>query len=235
LSETNIFTDPATTAPVNPVTSPATNVLPPEVADLVGTGKKYATAEAALASIPHAQKHILTLEEENRLIKAELEKRKTAEELLGELKQSGFQSVATTTKSEITSENIAQLVNQTIEQKELQKKAEQNTQKVISVFTEKFGNKAEEIFKQVAQESGLSISSLNSLAATSPNAVLKLAGLEGKENSFINKPKGTVNTDTLTPTNSDNQLSSRVKPGASTKDVVNAWKIAGQKVGRTYN
>ena len=60
--------------------------------------------------------------------------------------------------------------------------------------------------------------------------------LEGKESSsFVNKPKGTVNTDTLKPTSPDNGLSARVKPGASTKDIVNAWKIAGQKVGRTYN
>ncbi len=81
----SIFTPPET--PAEPISSPKIE-LPPEVLEFVGEGKKYSNPVDALKSVPHAQKHISTLEAELAQTKTELEKRRTAEELLNEIKSS---------------------------------------------------------------------------------------------------------------------------------------------------
>ena len=123
-----------------------------------------------------------------------------------------------------------QLVDQTLEVKERQKAAKSNADTVASKFTEKYGSKAEEVYNSVARDSGLTVQQLNSLAASSPKIVLKLAGLEGQSAPVAAKPNSTVNTEVLGQKPDPNQLSARVKQGATTKDLVNAWKIAGEKV-----
>lgn len=203
--------------------------IPTEAAELVGDGKKYSSVEDALKSVPHAQKHIQTLESELAAAREELAKRKTAEELLDEIK-SGIQPQATPAGSEFDQDKLLQLVDQTLEQKERQRAAKTNAESVASKFTEKYGQKAEEVYNTVAKESGLTVQQLNSLAASSPKIVLKLAGLEGVSAPVAGKPNSTVNTEALNNKIDPSQLSARVKQGATTKDLVNAWKIAGEKV-----
>ena len=203
--------------------------IPTEAVDFVGDGKKYNSVEDALNSVPHAQKHIQTLESELATLKEELTKRKTAEELLDELK-SGIQQPENTTQSVgIDQDKITELLNQTLENREKQAKAKANADAVARKFVEKYGDKAEEVYNRVAQESGLNAQQLNSLAASSPNIVLKLSGLEGSATP-VGKPTSTVNTQALTGKADASTLSARVKPGATTKDLINAWKIAGEKV-----
>lgn len=203
--------------------------IPTEAAELVGDGKKYSSVEDALKSVPHAQKHIQTLESELAAAREELAKRRTAEELLDEIK-SGIQPQATPAGSEFDQDKLLQLVDQTLEYKEKQKAAKGNAESVASKFTEKYGAKAEEVYNTVARESGLTVQQLNSLAASSPKIVLKLAGLEGTSAPVAGKTSSTVNTEALNKTVDPNTLSARVKQGATTKDLVNAWKIAGEKV-----
>lgn len=206
--------------------------LPQDLVELVGEGKKYKSVDDALKSVPHAQKHIATLEEENARIKAELEKRRTAEELLADIR-SGI-NVGEQTQSvtpQITSDTVEQTVAKLLAQREAQSKAQNNVAKVITTFEQSFGdkNKAQEMYTKVAAESGLSIQELNRLSATSPDAVLKLAGLTSKQPAPVGKVHSTVNVDSFN-TGQQPELSARVKQGASTKDLVNAWRIAGEKV-----
>lgn len=202
--------------------------IPTEAVDFIGSGKKYQTPEEALKSVPHAQKHIQTLETELQTLKEELSKRKTAGELLDELK-SGFPQEKTPQGVEITPDKIAELVSQTLTIKEQQKLAEQNTQSVANKFTEKYGEKAEEVYKTIAKESGLTVSQLNTLAASSPNAVLKLAGFD-KGTQIPGKTTSSVNTEAFVKSNPSQGQSARVPKGATTKDLVSAWKAAGDKV-----
>lgn len=236
MSDQSIFngSTPATEA-VSPVVPPSTPTLAPEVAEYVGSGKKYASIEEALKSVPHAQKLIPSLQEELAAAKAELEKRRTTEAILEELKANGLQQQPATTAavSSISQEDVEKLVQRTISQNEVQTRAANNTEAVKNTFISKFGAQAESEYIRIAQESGLSLSDLNRLSATSPNAVLKLAGLEDKKiNPMVTKPTSSINTEALKANQSDPNLSARVKAGASTKDLLNAWKIAGQKVGR---
>ena len=71
------------------------------------------------------------------------------------------------------------------------------------------------------------VEQLNTLAVTSPEAVLKLAGI--KKPASVGKPTSTVNTQGSF-SQPQTELSAKVPlVGASTKDVLNAWRIAGIK------
>lgn len=202
--------------------------IPTEAQDFVGEGKKYKSAEDALRSVPHAQEHIKTLEDEMAQLKEELTKRKTAAELLDEMK-SGIQPTEATPQGvEFDQDRLMQLVNQTIEQKEQQSKAKQNADTVASKFTEQYGAEAEVAYNKIAQEAGLTVQQLNNLAATSPNVVMKLAGFDTKSTP-VGKTSSSVNTQALNNT-AKPQMSARVPRGASTKDMLAAWNNAGEKV-----
>jgi len=229
MSEDNKITEPSTNADQNQDNQQPQFQIPTEAADFVGDGKKYNSVEDALKSVPHAQKHIQTLESELAAAREELAKRRTTEELLDEIK-SGIQPQATPAGTEFDQDKLLQLVDQTLEVKERQKTAKSNADTVASKFTEKYGSKAEEVYNSIARESGLTVQQLNNLAASSPKIVLKLAGLEGTSAPVAGKPTSSVNTEALNQKVDPNQLSARVKQGATTKDLVNAWKIAGEKV-----
>ena len=204
--------------------------IPTEVVDFVGEGKKYSSVEDALKSVPHAQKHIQTLEAELAQLKEEVTKRKTAEELLDEIKSGIHTSEITPQPVGLDKNELAQVVNQTIEMREAQRTAKQNADSVVTKFKDKFGDTAEQAYVTLAKESGLSVQQLNNLAATSPSAVLRLAGLVSGEPAMAAKTTSSVNTEAFSNNKQTEQRSARVKQGATTRDLVEAWKIAGEKV-----
>jgi hypothetical protein len=229
-TESTIFSE--TTESTAPATSPSVS-LPQEVQDLVGQGKKYATAEDALRSVPHAQTHIKTLEGELQAARDELAKRRTAEELLDEIK-SGMKAPETPSGNPITSDTVAQLVEQQLARQAAQQTAAQNARQVVDAIKSSYGDKAEEFYVSLANDSGLSVDALNRLAATSPAAVLRLAGLTTKtQTPPVGRLNSSVNTDHMRDTTQDvSNLSARVGSGATTKKMVDAWKIAGLKIGK---
>jgi hypothetical protein len=220
--------DPSTNEDPNSNTPAPSFQIPTEAADFVGDGKKYKSVEDALKSVPHAQTHIQTLETELATVKEELSKRKTAEELLEQIK-AGIQPETTTHVDSFDPNTIYQVVEQTLEAKEKAKVARSNADSVVSKFTAKYGDKAEQAYVALAQESGMSVQQLNALAANSPSVVLKLAGL-GSQNAPAGSTSGSVNTEAFGNQGSPAAPSARVPKGATTKDLVSAWRAAGQKV-----
>lgn len=206
--------------------------IPTEAQEYVGEGKKYKSPEDALRSVPHAQEHISTLEAELAQVKEELSKRKTAQELLDEIK-SEHQVEATPSQPEVNQDTIEQLVQKKLEQNEMSKRAKANADSVANKFTAKFGDQAETAYNQIAKDSGMTVQQLNSLAASSPNAVLKMAGLMGADAPVSTTARGSVNTEALNNAPKTETLSARVPKGASTKDLVTAWKNAGSKINKS--
>ena len=205
--------------------------IPTEAQDLVGEGKKYASAEDALRSVPHAQKHIQTLEAEMAELKEELAKRKTTQELLDELKSETKQPVENTTQEAGLNEDaIMSLVNQTLQRNEQTKTAKANADSVAKRFQSKYGSEAETVYNKLAGELGMSTQQLNSLATSSPSVVLRLAGLTDSAPANVAKSSGSVNTESLAQTKPTGEISARVGKGKSTKDLVNAWRAAGEKI-----
>jgi hypothetical protein len=211
-------------------TAPKAFEIPTEAQELVGEGKKYQSPEDALKSVPHAQKHIETLESELASVKEELTKRQTTQELIDELKSGAQPSEVTPQEPVLNQDNLMALVNQALDNKTMQQTANQNTKSVSEKFTAQFGEAAESVYNKITKDTGISIEQLNKLSATSPGAVLKLAGIEPTNVTPVSS-SGNVNTNALENKSVDNsQLSARVKQGATTKDLAAAWKIAGEKI-----
>ena len=197
-------------------TAPKAFEIPTEAQELVGEGKKYQSPEDALKSVPHAQKHIETLESELASVKEELTKRQTTQELIDELK-SGSQPVENTTQSaEINQDSVMDLVNQTLTIREKKAQAESNAKSVAAKFTAQYGDKAEATYNSIAKELNVTVTQLNELASSAPSIVLKAAGL-----SAATAPVGNTTTAPA--------LSAKVESG-STKDLLKAWGRAGEKI-----
>lgn len=232
MSDESIFSqDPAIEVEVESPVQQST--IPQELADLVGEGKKYRSVEDALRSIPHAQSHISKLEEEMKAVRDELQRRKTAEELLDEFKSSGFSEPQA--QQAPSTVDLADLVDKTIEQREVKKRQAQNVDSVIKAFNDKFGEQAPAMYAQIAKDNGLSVQFLNSVAASSPVAVLKLAGISEQKVVTPSKTTGSVNTDSFIQNNPTSTLSARLPKAATTKDLVSAWRNAGQMVKQELN
>ena len=229
MSEENIF-DQSTNEDQAPDNQQPSFSLPTEVVEFVGQGKKYQSVEDALKSVPHAQKHIQSLEAELADLKEEVVRRRTTEELLDEIKSGILPNEATTQQVGLDKEELANVVNRTIEFREAQQRAKSNTQSVADKFKEKFGDNAQTAYETLAKDSGLTIQQLNTLTATSPNAVLKLANLASQQSNVVSKTSSSINTEALGNTSNNSNLSAKVPKGATTRDLVNAWKIAGEKI-----
>ena len=234
MSEETIFSG-ETTPPEAAVTPQAT--LPTEVAEFVGEGKKYRTAEDALKAIPHAQSHIKTLEEEAKQLREELTKRKTAEELLEEFKVSGVMGGNRQDAPAAATVDYEEIVAGILGKREAQSAAQKNISTVVNTFQEAFGDKtkAEEMYNKVAEDSGLSVQALNQLAATSPEAVMRLAGITKKQEGVTSKVQSTVNSEALGHTGAAPMSAKIGLVGSSTKELKQAVQNAREIVNKRYN
>lgn len=214
--------------PQEPVVQPQ---VPQALQELVGEGRKYATVEQAVASIPHAQSHISKLESELTQLREELGKRQTTQQILDDFKSNMQPSPGMTTPKEVSQDEIAKLVEQIVTQNEVKKQAEYNSKSVVNKFVELYGqDKAKEQFVKLSQETGLPLSELNRLASTSPSAFFKLAGIGTTTSATPAK----IGSDVTTPPSSAVPVSSAVA-GNSSKDLLDAWKRAGEKVRQNYS
>jgi hypothetical protein len=235
--EENIFKadqaeQPKQEAPTAPAPAAPAFSIPTEVETLVGDGKKYKSVDDALKALPHAQTHIQKLEEENRKIREELQKRQTAEELLNEMRQVSAPQ-QTTPGVEADPEVLSHIVEQVMQKRELQNVAKQNANSVVSKFTELYGEKAESMYNSLAGKTGLSVQDLHNLAQRSPQAVFKLAGIDSVKQNNNTKLYGDVNT--LNVATPKEPGSSRVPNHATSKDMAASLAAARQAVMTKYS
>jgi len=234
--EENSFTaDPAAQPNIEAPTAPAPAApafsIPTEVETLVGDGKKYKSVDDALKALPHAQTHIQKLEDENRQIREELQKRRTAEELLDEMRKVSTPQQATP-GVEADPEVLSHIVEQVMQKRELQNVAKQNTNSVVNKFTELYGDKAESMYVSLASKTGLSVQDLHNLSQRSPQAVFKLAGIDSAKPHNNTKLQGDVNT--LNVSTPKEPGSSRVPQHASSKDMAASLAAAREAVMAKY-
>ena len=228
MSEQTIFNGGADQTP--PVVTPPSPVVPTELQELVGQGKKYATLDDAIKSVPHAQTHIAKLEQEAAQLREELQKRKAAEDLLADIKAGITQQGETTPKVDLSQETVSNIVKNVLKQEQESNIQAQNAKSVMTAFETAFGDKqkAEQEYIKIAEKNNLPVQMLNQLAMTSPEAVLNLAGLK-KTTQPVGKVSSDVNTINFNTTEPE-MPSAKLKPGATTKDMVAALEAARQKV-----
>jgi len=216
--------DPAPVAPVVPAL-----VVPDSVQDMIGDGKKYSSPEDALKSIPFAQEHIETLEDELASLREQAAKSKALEEVLAELKPEVSKTPSEPTpEPQVDPVALDALIDQALQNKETKAVVQANTKIVVDKFIETFGDKDNAIkeYTQRAEDLGLSIEYLNNLAGVSPKAVFELCGLKPTEGAPISRVTSNINSEAVhqPPVNTDPPKS--VMGRSSSSDDINAWKAA---------
>lgn len=222
-----VVTAEQTVAPVadpQPEVTPAF-VLPETVKGLVGEGMKYATPEAALESLPHAQHHIDNLEQEMSNMREDLAKRKSVEEVLQEINK-------TTTGSEVepqlTQDQLDALIDSRLQARTAQDIRDANTNEVKKTFVNNFGDneKANEAYNQKAKELGISIEELNTLSATSPKAVFSMFGLKQVSQIPATKIDTNINSEAVIPNVAPVQAPTSVMGQSTYSKDIAAWNAA---------
>jgi len=186
--------------------------------------QKYPDVATALTSMPHAQSHISNLETDNRALKDELANVKAAEELLR--KSVNQEKPAQTPFSQ---EQLSDAISNAIDVKTQAGIKATNLESVGKVFSDTYGDKAKSELQAVANANGVDMAFIKNLAETSPRAALKLAGLSEPSTGSLSKSSGSINPSSLGG-NSSNVPAKPVMGAASTKDVVNAWRAAGETI-----
>lgn len=147
--------------------------------DIVGEGKKYATAEDLAKAYGHADSHITKVTAENAELRVKAEAKVQAEDFLKQLTEK--QNDASPTNNAPTqnpSESNEQVDFEALLEKKLQERdsassAKANQQKVMDALVAKYGNRAGEMFNAKAAELG---ADLDSLSASAPDLVLQAFG-----------------------------------------------------------
>ena len=188
--------------------------------------QKYTDVTAALNSVAPSQEHISKLEAENATLKEEVGKRKTAEEIMSTIESQAQTTQETPSAAPVDLSQLETLVDTRLQAAESTKLQTANTESVTSKMSEVYGEKAEEMFYKAGVDNGLSMQALNQLAATSPKAALKLAGIGESQSPMLGKTQSSVNTEAMSTTHNADVPSAKVPVGATTNDMVNAWRNA---------
>lgn len=178
--ETNVAQDTQHAAPQEAVKSPETSSPNSLFADQLSQirtddgRQKYADVPTALASIPHAQDHIKSLTERMKQLENELAQRQGLEEVLQriEQKQASGNVPAQPAASTFDVADIDELIEQKLSLKEQHQLAQRNGEMVKKELSERYGEKAKEMFSKKAEELGVDTGFLSDLARKSPKAVM---------------------------------------------------------------
>lgn len=205
-----------------------------DIADLLSTIKnergeqKYSSLAEALVGLKHAQEFIPTLKAEQLAKDAEIERLRkeaervqTLEETITALTSQREQSQSTTAPV-FDETKLADLVNQTLSQREQKAMQVANTQVVVSTLQQSFGADAEKKLYDKAAEMGMTMAEMNSLAARSPKAVLTMLGVtQAAPKPNQTTTPGTVNTSAFTPQENSyvGRNPKQALVGATTEDV----------------
>lgn len=224
----DIFDDNGTKTDDAVVTPPPSAIqLPDSVAALVGEGKKYATVEKALEALAYSQEFIEQLKSENGQLR-ESQGRQLAQEEVYAMVQDYLKAQGPTA-ARVDEGDVAQVVDRVLHQRELVQTVKQNEAEFKAAMQKKYGDKAKEIFQKGAEELGMPIKDLETLARTNPKAALKLLGAEGTAAPARPTAPGSVNTTLLRQGEErDPILDKSIMHGASTKDIVAKWRAVAK-------
>jgi len=98
----------------------------------------------------------------------------------------------------------------------------------LNALREKFGDKTNEVLSAKANDLGLSVMELGALAARSPKAVLGYFDTKQVTPSV----QSTVNTQALSPKQTEVKAPDNIMWGASTKDVVGFFRQVKEEVNK---
>jgi hypothetical protein len=170
---------------------------------LVGENQKYKTPEDLAKAYSNADQFIEQLKEENRKLREQTAAAKTIDDVLERMSKQGNAPADDNPPVQgFKPEDVQQLVEKTLEGRETANKRNNNLLKADSLMKEKFGSKAEEMFKQRASTPEKA-KILMELAATDPAEFVSLfAGTPASAGNTMDT--GSVNT-TSVPSSGGNR------------------------------
>lgn len=185
MSDSDIFSkninsnDPS----IQPVPEPNGLSANPELAELVGEGRKYASMDEAVAGIPHAQKHIQTIQDENLQLREKLKENMANAEILKQVEAS--KGTDGTHQPALDKETIANLVSESLNHIEVNKAKDNNRSLVNDKMVGLYGTSeaAAAAFTAKAKEMNVSSEFLLQTAEQSPDAFYNMMGINGNTNS----------------------------------------------------
>ncbi len=143
---------------------------------------KYDSLEKAIGALEASQQYIPQLKDENERLKremeqykAELTKRQSVEEVIERFttnRQTQEQTQTSDAPKGLDEAAVQEMLQRTLTEREKSAMASQNVSAVRNALVTKYGDKAPEVVAAKAAELGMTMDSINSLAASSPQAVL---------------------------------------------------------------
>ncbi len=185
-------------------TDAVNEATPGYLGGLVGPDKKFKSVEDLAHGKAESDIYIARLEQEAQDLRADLAKKTDADQTLEQLRQQmkelkdDADKPKDNTNPELTTENIAELVKQSVTALEVGKTADQNVAIANAALVKHYGDveKARAAFAQKATELGMPQDALRDIAAKSPTAFAKLIATEGKPvvTDPLNLDQNDVNT-----------------------------------------
>ena len=197
-------------------------------------GQKYNDVKTALEALKASQEYIpeLTNElkqktQEIERLRAELEKRKSVEQVVSKLadKQEPNLRGETASKETGLDEGVVKKIVEDVLQKNSQEaRLLNNLSTVLDAMQEKYGEKAKDVIKSKASELGTTTEELKTLASNSPKVFLALFQ-DGKTSN----PSPTINTSTLSDVGDSKKFevshpSKSLLYGATAREQLDYWK-----------
>ena len=191
--------------------APASGQSNTQLADLLGSIKnergevKYKDVESALIGLKNAQEFIPSLQKSVQEKETELATARAAAARVAELERV-IESLTSgkpadpppSAPPKESNVDVSALVEEALSKREKQQVAKTNVNSVITAVKSSFGDKSEEVFYSKAKELGMSVAEFNSLAATSPKAVLTMLGITDGKPSFNSGTS--INSSSFVPT-----------------------------------
>jgi len=167
MTDATIFNGEGSTNPE--ASKPAATTASDMFTALVGEQQKYKTPEDLAKAYASADQFIEQLKEENRKLREQTAQAKTIDEVLERMSQQDRKPVEDTPPPQGLDPNaVQQLVEKTLRERQVQDSRTQNLLKADRLMKDKFGDKAEQIFKQRAGSEAKQ-KLLMELAATDPD------------------------------------------------------------------
>lgn len=229
MSDETLFGGGETTPPATTEQTPAPTIsIPDNVKDMIGEGKKYATVEKALEALGHSQEFIAQLKEETATLRTRVEQAVTNDQVYQTVQDLLKQDRSTNGVATLDEAAVATILERQLTAREQKAIADSNTQSVRDALVSAFHTpeKAEEVFQTRAKELGMTTAALKAMAATTPKAALELLGVKPAAKPAPAHSRGTVNTEALATVPGQPQKPKSVMGGATTNEIMDAWRKA---------
>jgi len=214
-----LFDDPKPVDTQTVVNDDGTVTTPTAIEQLVGEGKKFKDVESLALGKVESDKFVAKLQADLNEVTSKLSEQDYAKNLLEQLQTNTSTKTNTVnpvvqdpvsakpeddTLFKASEENLKNLVEKTLKDREVQSKADANLKVVRDALEKEYGTEATNKLKAVASELGLTESYIDTIASQSPAAIFKMIGQADKE--FQPNVNTTVRTEgvNLTSTNQRN-------------------------------